>query len=315
MSGWSDYGFPDISGIHVQTALEGLVSALDERTYAFAGVKYSFRYPDPIRDGDAVPISDVMQHIENNLQFLETSQGNSTLILPDGTPFSRSAAASYLGEELISVPTWGRGVGYDWSDPFPAIGYDWMMQRFRIINLIYRAKHEAVNGSIHGSEPFDCYGETIAKAVEEANRFWSVRSYNYEHLFTLYGIIRTETDPSWGVPPGSTPYKIRRSLALPTKFIYPLYVPAVLTLEGTASAGGTFNDFGLGLTEGENIVPVTVPADVSYMTPIEFDTTAAIERFCSTVPASVGNTGFEFDGVFFTDLRPSLEFYDPIEGE
>ncbi len=304
MSGWSDYGFPDISGIHVQTALEGLVSALDERTYAFAGVKYSFRYPDPIRAGDAVPISDVMQHSGNNLQFLKSS----TLILRDGTRFSRSAAASFLGEELISVPTWRRAAGCDWSDPFEAIGHDWMLQRFRMLNLMYRTKHTVMNEVLYGENLHSGHGATIAEAVAKANEYYYETSYYGTGSTSRADIVIEESD-NW--------YSANQHILLPKKLLYPLYIPAVLTLEGTAVApeGGIFNDFGFGLTEGANALPITLPADVAYNTPIEFDTSAVVSNFRSPIPASAGTTGFYFPSYIFADLRPSLEFYDPIEGE
>ena len=308
-SRWSDYGFPDIAGVHVQTALEGLVAALDERTYAVTGAPYT--YTKPV----VSPIQDVMRLVENNFNWLSTLYSHLfTFVLPDGTMYSPSNAASYLGEALIELPFFPTSQGYDWSDPFPAIGYDWIMQRYRMLNLMYRARYDSLREILYGWSRYGGAGNTIAKAMEDANNRW-VEEIHYNTMTTdsfQAGItIETWDDPATGFPYSATMY-----ISLPKMLLYPLYVPSVLTLEGTARApeNGTFDSFGTGLTEGENVRPVTLPADVAYQTPVDFDTSAPVANFRSTVPASAGKIGFSFPSYFFADIRPSLEFYDPIEG-
>ena len=311
MSRWSDYGFPDISGVHVQTALEGLAAALDERCYAVAGAQSVDAYH--VRSAGASPISDAMLQLEYSIR--DWLPGNYPFVLPDGTRYTLADAAAYLGEELIGLPIFTRTQGYDWNNPFPAIGYDWIMQRYRILNLMYRTKYSGIDESLEGRSNYGGTGRTVAEAVAEANEQYyetAIQRYISTHgsFRARIGIERvTYSTDHW--------YSARLDISLPKKLIYRLYVPAVLTMEGTVSApeNGTFNSFGTGLSAGEAVVPITLPADVEFGTQINFATESIVTAFRSTVPPSAGTFGFEFDYDIFSDFRPSLEFYDPTEGD
>ena len=307
MSRWSDYGFPHIGGVHIQTALEGLACAVEERYQAVTG---NAEFPYDIRNPGAFPISDALRQIENSIIVTASS---SSFVLPDGATFTEENAASYLGEELIELPRWPRTVGYDWDDPFPVIGYEWIMQRYRILNVMYRLKYTSIQEVLYGRTRLYSSATTIAGAIEEAYSLYEETTYyNYGTNGTYYAQVIIEENEY--MP--ETFFSARQSIYLPKKYVYPLYVPAVLTMEGTVSApsGGSFNSFGTGLAQGPAVVPVQLPADVEFGMEITFDTAAVVSNFRRTVPSGVGTTGFNFAYNFFADLRGGLEFYDPIEG-
>ena len=140
---WADYNFPDISGTDFQTALEGLMLAVNERHTAIGSTSSQYMFDEfyngitlqPIWEtyyNSPKPVPWAIQSIEDCLENLYG------YLLPDKTPFNLQAAADHLGEELIEPV---RGYLATVSDKrYFYVNYEWLMQRYRMVNLLYLYK-------------------------------------------------------------------------------------------------------------------------------------------------------------------------------
>lgn len=320
MSGWSDYGFPDITGVPIQTALEGLAAAVNERCYALN--KFDPLPSGGVNIGLIAPVQTAMSLVEYAFEHFmqwvggfEEPIGGAVFVLPDWTPFSLAAAAEYLGEDLISLPYFSRVTGYDWSDPFPDIGYDWIMQRYRMMNAAcmytFPNDHATV---IYGGGAVDWTGDTLAEAWNEVDKNFTERTET-TGSGTFFAFARCDRWPSADSGPG---YVCSRQIGVAQSLQFRGHTPGQLGARITATPWASyaeFDDFGTGITEGEKTVLFDTPPDVAdrdYVMLPAAQTAALLAKL--RVARSTRSAGFRLRYERFVDLNRSLEFLDPMEG-
>ena len=187
MSQWQNYGFPDLSGVHFQTALHGLLCALKERLQA-AGMLENIdpQILNACENMQAYPIFRVITGIDNILDRLDR------YILPDNSVFSLKNAAAFLQEELIDMD---RAHDTAWNYPCSALKYQWCMQRYRFINLVWKTapSMQYVN-SIY--EKSSGSGETYSEAASKLER----EDYDNENYNTFeMSQITEQWQDSWSI--------------------------------------------------------------------------------------------------------------------
>lgn len=307
MSRWSDYGFPDLAGVPVGIALEGLYLAASERLFSWTGE----RLP-------AYDIRSIQRAVWDIEYYMRGNIDGGPMIdirLPDLTAYSISAAASYLGEELILMPIPGSS-GYAWSDPYPPISRDWMLQRYRMLNVLYTVDSFRIlsYSQIHCryGKSRDYVASTYSAAWDEVDRNFSIGTTTGLEFF-----CRSRCDKFPNADEGPD-YICLRRVAVPLDLLYFCHVPGdiIFRYMPMALLGFEYDDFGLGLPEGEwQTTTILTPPNVAKGDTVTFPAwwTGAFSTISGirTTKSKGFDTGFY---EFFADIRKGLEFYDPIEG-
>lgn len=341
MSKWNEYGFPDLSGVHFQTALQGLTCAVMERRKAIFGDE-DYGVSDQIKDfyedekSYCYPIPEITKSIDHIFAHLYY------YVLPDGSLFSLENAANYLKEDLIDLALRFDG---EWPYPNSALKYDWCMQRYRFINLAWKTDYslqtiESIDEESDGS------GETYWDAVDNLKRTKYDNDFYVSFAMSLY----TE----WSK---NTVYKdyygVFRNLRIPNRVRYKLSAPGLVCLEITPrmthlnssgvnipetalefsiEQGDTFrqwkaDDFGCGFKFNipqvifkQYIPDGTIPGTMVELTGLHKYLSSLGEAASFPVPKSGYNSGtitrgFYADSSCYTDLRETFQFYDEIKVE
>lgn len=213
MSQWQNYGFPDLSGVHFQIALQGLLYALKERILAVYKDDYSSSF-DVFEICDEMQITaipDAVNRVDNVFYYLEK------YILPDGNTFTLENAAKYLNEDLIKM-----NQRYEGSFPYAdaALKYGWLLQRYRFINLAWKtAPSMQYCCSIY--EKSSGSGDTFQEAVSRLER----EDYYNESYNTFEMSLITER---W-----EDSLRVSRYLRIPDRVKYFPSAPGLLCLEIT----------------------------------------------------------------------------------
>jgi hypothetical protein len=348
MSKWNEYGFPDLSGVHFQTALQGLTCAVMERYKAIFGDE-DYGVSDQIKDfyedekSYCHPIPEITKSIDNIFAYLHY------YVLPDGSLFTLENAANYLKEDLIDLALRFDG---EWPYPNSALKYEWCMQRYRFINLAWKTRPDAFVDAISILEESSGNGETLSDAVN-----------NLEHIrnkedFYMSFYIEQESHHSI-YDPGNHYYAVDRYSCIPRKVRYGLHSPGLVCLEitprmTTINGGGNIPedaleftkegsdyvykweayDFGLGLkfNTPQIFYSQYIPAGVEPGTDVELN--GLFERLYSIAtsasfpipPVKPHQPGIRnsFTSIYrgfysllycYADLRHSFEFYDEIKVE
>ena len=213
MSQWQNYGFPDLSGVHFQIALQGLTCAVMERAQALGVAEYYIAdellnfYEN--KSMYCCPIYDIVNNIDGVFSSLYH------YVLPDGSVFSLENAAAYLKEDLIKINNRTEG---SWSYADSALKYEWCMQRYRFINLAWKTDYSMqIVNSIY--EKSSGSGETYFKAVSELERT------EYDNGFYSWFEMELITER------GKDSWNVTRHLLIPDRVKYNLSAPGLVCLE------------------------------------------------------------------------------------
>jgi hypothetical protein len=259
---WKNYNFPDISGTDLQTALEGLMLAVHERHTAVGSTSSRYMFDEfyngvtlqPIWEiyyNSPKPIPWVIQNIEDCLEDLYYPGIGLRYLLPDKTPFNLQTAADYLGEELIE-PVRGYLVAPADRKYF-YVNYEWLMQRYRMLNLLYLFESYPTMIGIKGE--YDGYGDTKAEALKDYKGF--VEDINSS-------VLRCIDYIGWSDNFGES-VSLSREFIIPKQIRYDAAIPArisqTVTPYGTKSEESTdesfrksvYFDFGTGLKDQDEL--------------------------------------------------------------
>ena len=327
MRKWQEYGFPDLIGVPFQVALEGLIRALRERLYAETiNSSYAeWNLFKAFEDGEIYPIRQAVQEFESLLDILKNS-----FYLPDEQHFSLENAAAYLGEELIQ--------DVSRRDIVPYVGYEWLLQRYRILNLA----HTTYANSVHvysQTASWEGSGDSFSEAERDIEEDWKE---NDSWSFSAYCSFARY----------SSGCRIEKYMSAPLKVDYRLNTPGVLFLRGTPymtiyerghepwpnneknfvidreedyHKQWQWHDMGTGFPFGvrQTCYSFQVPddtekGDIIYMSERGGPLYEYVKNFPRpSLPQGYDHSqkilGFYISGSWYCDFRPFLKFYDPVE--
>ena len=278
MSRWAEFGFPDhLEGAPIQTALEGIFYAIAERIHA---------------GGTTPPVLPDIWSIPNFARDLEDYifYRFDNYYLPDGTPFSRTAALEYLGEDLITI--YGT-----LEDPFPRMSIDWLLQQYRILNLMYQLHTSTLRYYLSGWGSGSDWSETDSNFDSSVEEF---EAYYYQE---------------WKM--GAWGYPHQRRVLYPTRIKYACTIAGdcVFSFNAYKESWMTFDSFGTGVTEGVNTVVFPSPADVAVGDTVYYpDGLSTFQRLSRITPSEPRGFWTENQKIWY-DIRRGLEFYDDISQE
>lgn len=331
MSAWADYNFPDIAGTDLQTALEGLMLAIKERCDAI-GTTGTWFDTNSFYEGIYAEIGSTPLY-NSPLPLIRAVDGIDNLfydipgryMLPNGVKFSKTAAADYLGEEIIVLPSLTS------SGDFANIYYEWLMQRYRMLNCCYLYspyEYNVVSGEYYGS------GDT----KEEALKNYSGSTVEKNTIETPYG-VHCEEIFGWSEWDAKD-ISLHRLFHFTSKFKYPATIPSRVFSSGKVKVfedsesyhpstqqlfKQTFADFGTGLKRGDEFeIDFTVSdAKKGDFVDIQSDVLSNLQKnvvnypFPDVMPDYLRGEIRRYMDIYIPslklDLRPGLEFYDEIK--
>lgn len=329
MSRWSEFGFPDLAGVHFQTALHGLTKALEERLFSGAiDLPGDIDILNVCENMRAYPIRWAVGDIDNMFYYLRD------YVLPDGSVFTLQNAADYLQEELIDMDKRSES---QWRYPWSGLKYEWCMQRYRFLNLAWKSAPGIVRTtSVY--ERFAGSGKTFSEAVDKLER----EDFSEAAYRDIEMSLVTECGNGW--------CSVTRTSDLPIRLKYGPRAPGLVCVEITprmirdpyfdipedaleySAVSGRENilqwkwdDFGCGLqiNTPQIIFSQQMPADIEQGA--EVDLSGLYKRLSAALKAasfSAPRPGYEYCTISrgftanlscFCDFRNCFEFYDPPE--
>lgn len=328
MSRWREFGFPDLAGTPIQTALEGLYLAGLEKSdiyNSYAEQEQSHGFYQKVFHG-ITPVCNAVLYVYNLIEGFYTY--HHIFRLPDGRELTKKNTADFIGEELIDIPRIvypGVYVNLPWKDDL----YKWAMQCYRILNQIY-----LVQGWETSIKSFRQYHHGTGKSFSEAASNGEVVTDEYANWsFSLWAFCSASNDGG---------YTISRELSVPVEFSYQWYKPGDIYLVSNASRSDPdapaqeeniennnyqlecFDSFGLQLPfkERKVLTHIPLPDDVRYEDTIK---TGFKEKFNPDIkkilpdvpPAGYGSSTVRCECdprlEYWYDFRNRFKFYDPID--
>ena len=327
MSRWREFGFPDLAGTPIQTALEGLYLAVLERM----DIQDEYYLQESHREfyqkvfHGITPVCNAVLYVYNQMEGFYSH--NSFFRLPDGRVPTKENTADFIGEELIDIPRFvypGVYVNLPWKEDL----YKWAMQCYRILNLIYLVK-----GWGRSVKSFYQYHHGTGKSFSEAASNGEVVTKEYANSdFSLWAFCSAAGDGG---------YTISRVLSVPVEFLYQWYKPGDIYIVSNASRIDPdapeqeetiknnnyqlerYDSFDLQLPfkERKVLTHIPLPDDVRYDDTIK---TGFKEKFNPDIkkilpdvpPAGYGSSTVRCECdpnlEYWYDFRNHFNFYDPI---
>ena len=252
MSKWADYGFPQIHGVPLRKLLEGLYLACAERfkilgwydtyepIYPYNSADHMLTtkgYEDLFSSGRNIYY--VVNIIERMITYPDMdlfpilSSGVSRCT-PDLIPISPETLAEALGQDLVTPCSVADRNGGDESQPIWNVTYEWIRQRYEMINICYSAIDPMAQPVYRGQiwRAFDSYSE--AEAYE--------KFYNDPIIEPSYGygiVVRYES--SFDSDNGNEDdFSLRRYISFVEQFPYRIAGPSDLKIYSTPLASLAF---------------------------------------------------------------------------